>query len=263
MTISTQTENRFKSWIDLIAGIAVLIALMIWGTATFDRVIMPLFVLKGIEIRVPDLHHMQWEDAARLCKTMKLELVTEKARIDLRVPPGRILDQFPLSGATVKPGRIIEVIVSKEALKVDVPDLSGRSPREAMLIADSLGLVLSESNFHYMYSKYAPEGVIMMQDPKAGLLVNGGDTLTISISLGEKPSQIVVPDLVGQQIDGISVTLARSNLRLGKVTRHPTKNAAPGTILEQDPSAGTLSEKVIRVNITVAAKPVTGNESNE
>lgn len=233
----------------------------IWLLAFIDRVVMPLLVRSGVEIIVPDLHLQPWFEADSICIAMNLELDSGKVRIDENIPPNYILDQYPIAGSIVKPGRRIEVILSNHAIRISCPDLIGRSPREAHLIADSSGLIIPKEKVRYRYSRNTPDGVILDQSPVSGTLLDRGDSLSIMISLGPQPQEFIAPDLIGQKIDGIAVLLAKHNLRLGKVSRHPTTAMAPGTVIEQNPEPGTKMSRSGRVNVRVASKPLKDNES--
>ncbi len=239
-----------------LAGIVVVVIAAFWIVALMDKVVMPFIVQSGNEIEVPDLHHLSFEEAEKLCEKGQIELIRGKERIDEFLPVNSILDQYPVAGLTVKPGRRVEVVVSTHALRISCPDLFGRSPREAKIIANSSGLVIPKNKIHYRYSSRFPEGVVLSQKPAAGTEIDRGDTLSIGVSLGAKPDKIVVPDVVGQNLEGINIVLAKHNLRLGKVTKHPTSASVAGTILAQDPLPGITLQKSVRVNVSVAVKPV-------
>ena len=244
---------------ELITGITVVVIAVLWLIVFTDRVVMPLIVLSGIENRVPDLHFMNIDEADSTCRALGLELIRGRTRIDDRLSPGTILDQFPVAGVTFKPGRRIEVVISDRAQMVTCPKVLGRSPREAMIIADSAGLALIREHIRYQHSKWSPEGVVIVQEPKPMTEMKRGDELKLIVSLGERPLEIVAPDLVGMQLDGIGIALAKYGLRLGKVTRFPDRTAPAETVISQSPSPGTPMGAGDRVELCVTVAPVTGS----
>ncbi|MDZ4170148.1 MAG: PASTA domain-containing protein [Coriobacteriia bacterium] len=66
---------------------------------------------------------------------------------------------------------------------------------------------------------------------------------------------IVVPDLVGTQPAEATQTLNDVDLQLGKVSEVPTDVAPAGTIIAQDPEAGSTLKPDAAVSFTVAAAP--------
>ena len=245
-----------KGW-GFIAGSLTVVIAAIWLVFFIDRAIMPLIVLTGVERVTPDLHHLSYASADSICKSLDLELASNRSRVDYDQPPGTILDQYPLAGTEVKLGRRIEVIISRSERMIICPNVKRRSPREASIIADSLGIKVNSEKTRYRHSRKYPEGVIISQIPEAGDEMNRGDELVLSVSLGRVPAEIVAPDLVGRKIDNVGVVLAKYNLRLGKISRYPDSTVPPGTVLTQNPLPGTPMKSGGRVSVNVAVKPAT------
>ena len=245
-------RNQFE----LLAGALVVIIAIGWLIGFIDRVIMPLAALSGVEIRVPDLRHQPYEVVDSLCRAAGLELARGRMRVDNHLLQGTVLDQYPMAGVPVKPGRRVEVVVSTRERMVVCPDVVGRSPREAMLMANSLGLVVLANDIHYGHSSSFPEGVVMAQRPLPMTGMMRGDELVLTVSLGPNPTEITAPELVGRRISQAGIILARQNLRLGEVTRHPTSSVPAGTILSQSPAPGSPMEPGEKVSLNVAMEPV-------
>jgi hypothetical protein len=64
---------------------------------------------------------------------------------------------------------------------------------------------------------------------------------------------IKVPDLTGKTRAEVERTLIASNLQLGEVIEEPRADAQVGTVVEQEPGAGTDIQPGGKVNLTVAA----------
>ena len=135
------------------------------------------------------------------------------------------------------------------------PDVIGRSPREASIVADSLGLVVDFGKNKYRHSNKYPEGVVLNQSPEPGVELRRDDELTLTVSLGRVPTEIVAPDLVGRKLDNIGIVLAKYNLRLGHVNRYPDSTLPPGTVLTQKPLPGTPMKSGGRISVNIAVKP--------
>ncbi len=244
--------NRF--W-NASAGLLVVLFAALWVAGLFDRVIMPLTTTTGAEVKIPELRGLSFSEAREIGAEKNLEIVRTRNRTDNNFEPGTVVDQFPLAGSVVKPGRRIEVVLSVREQLLLCPDVIGKSPREAILIADSTGLAIDESQIRYRHSNYTPAGVVMSQRPRARTGMMKGDTITIAVSLGKASEVIRVPDLTGRRIDDLELVLAKYGLKLGRTSRYPTNNASHGTVISQTPDPGTEMRKGARVHVQIAVKP--------
>ncbi len=248
-------KTVFQKRLELTAGLVTVIIAVFWLIVFIDRILMPLVVSAGVEHEIPDFHYMQLVEADSICDLFDIELVPERTRIDDRVSTGTILDQYPVAGVNVKPGRRLEVIVSVREGLVICPDIIGRSPREAAITADSVGLIVDSKHTRYRHTKKYPEGVVIFQTPEPMTEMNRSDELILTVSLGKRPTEIVAPDLVGRQFENVGIMLAKYNLRLGRVKRFPDRSVPAGTVLSQDPPSGTPMKARGKVHLNVAVKP--------
>jgi len=264
----TETEDSWKpvkdssgqrirhTWLELIAGLVTVGIAVFWLIFLIDRVVMPLITIAGVEHRIPDLHFLTFSEADSICRGLDLELIPGRTRIENRLDPGTILDQFPVAGVSVKPGRRIEVVISDRERMVECPNVVGRSPREAAITAASKGLTVETERIRYRHSRKYPEGVVMIQDPDYKTMLHRDDELRLVVSLGVKPTEIVAPNLVGRKLEGVNIILAKYNLRLGRIRRFPDRSLSSGTIMSQDPQAGTAMKSGQKVSVRVAIAPV-------
>ena len=77
-------------------------------------------------------------------------------------------------------------------------------------------------------------------------------------TLGNRVSEVYVlraPDVVGQPVGTARATLERSRLRAGRETTQLTSERPAGTVLGQEPKAGTPVQPGAVVNLVVAAAP--------
>ncbi|HHE47299.1 MAG TPA: PASTA domain-containing protein [Bacteroidetes bacterium] len=155
----------------------------------------------------------------------------------------------------VKPGRRIEIVVSRSESMTTCPDVIGRSPREAAITADSVGLMVDPQHTRYRHSNSYPEGVVMFQRPEPNREMNRDEELFLTVSLGKRPTAIVAPDLVGRKFESVGITLTKYNLRLGRVEKFPNRSVAAGTVLTQDPLPGTPMKSGERISLSIAVKP--------
>src|SRR5581483_1658156 len=129
----------------------------------------------------------------------------------------------------------------------------------------------------------APRGTVIWQDPPPGVAAPAGLRVTLVSSdgppkipvpdvtglaepLAERlaPAALVVsrgaptiavPNLLGMAQADARTRLGRDGLALGTVTRRRTADAAPGTVVGQQPAASTLAAPGTVVDIVVARSP--------
>ena len=237
-------------------GFLIVIVSVIWIVVFVDRIVMPLFVRSGVDVMVPDLRDLHVMEAERLCLNSGIELIRgSRMRVDNAHRAGTILDQFPVGGMKVKPGRRVEVILSVKDQLILCPEVIGKSPREAYLIADSSGISVNPELNIFQHSTVYPAGVVFKQSPQPKSGIMKGDTLQITVSLGNEPQQIIAPDLVGYRIEEVEFLLAKYFLTLGRVTKYPDKSRRDGEVILQEPPPGTVLKKGDSVRVRIAVTP--------
>ena len=116
-----------------------------------------------------------------------------------------------------------------------VPDLSGQKASQAASALTSKGLSLgSQREFP---SDAFPEGQIVEQRPAAGMEVQLGTSVSVTISSGSPT--VEVPDLAGRSRDQAKHKLSVASLEIGTITKATNDNVPEGKIVEQRPAAGS------------------------
>ena len=251
-----RSKSRFRGYFEVAAGLVVVGLIGALTIFILDQIIMPIVVRHGVEVNAPDLRYISYRSADSICRANDLKLVRGRERVDSRIPVESILDQHPVAGVRVKKGRTIEVVVSvAENLSV-CPNVIGISPREAQLLANSVGLRIDESRIQYQCSYKYPEGVVMLQHPLpiTGMLPN--DEIVITVSLGRLPAYVIAPHLVGRKLEEIYHILTNNQLMIGDVSNFPDNKVPPGTVLSQKPAAGSQMQPGDKIDIEIAVEPV-------
>jgi len=115
---------------------------------------------------------------------------------------------------------------------VAVPDLTGKTPDEALRAALDAGLQIEQQESRSRYDEKIPRGKVLLQQPEAGSLAKPAQAIRVVLSLG--PRELRVPDLNGLAPRAAALKLARESLQLGTVSWYRDPSAPPG-ILAQDP----------------------------
>ncbi|MDR3071824.1 MAG: PASTA domain-containing protein [Endomicrobium sp.] len=138
------------------------------------------------------------------------------------------------------------LIHSKKEIKT--PDIVGKSLYDALEELSSKGFGLKKEGEEI--NEGIPAGIILRQNPPAGMIVRVGKIIKITISQGGKI--VYVPDLVGQTIRSADIALRYSTLVMGEVLKKFSIVMEKGVIISQDIAAGTKVDKDSVVNVVVS-----------
>lgn len=137
-----------------------------------------------------------------------------------------------------------------------IPTLTGKSIEKATELANLRGFTVKEDGEH-PYSDEYDEGVVMQQEPSAGTHAAFGDEITVVVSGGS--DYVVVPDLIGAMIQDALVSLSEYDLSLGTPV-YVTSDLPAGTIIRQEPVAGTETFGGDIVDVWVSGSPGTSED---
>ena len=128
------------------------------------------------------------------------------------------------------------LLTRKETAQVRyVPTLTGKTLESAAESGTGMGFkVVVRSR---TVSDEVPENVVYDQEPKPGNKGKEGDTIYVDVSTG--PATLETPVLTGIRIEEAQRIAKEWNLAVGSVTYEPTDPAEPGTVIRQEPEAGT------------------------
>jgi beta-lactam-binding protein with PASTA domain len=178
--------------------------------------------------------------------------------------PGTVLAQNPPAGTRVAAGSGVSVVVAKSQ-PVEVPDLRGRTAAEAILMLGNKRLNLGTTSQEYTDGK-EKAGAVLRQEAVAGTRVPPGTRVNVTVA---RERQVTVPNVVGQKQANAEGLLDKAGLGLGSVGQRNSP-AESGTVLRQDPGAGTQVRAGTAVNVVISqpigqlllkvddAKPVVG-----
>lgn len=158
--------------------------------------------------------------------------------------PGLVVETEPPSGARVRRGSEVILIVSKGPELTDVPVLTGMSVEQATAALEAAGLVLGTVKEQ---SAKAVKGTVLEQDPAPGR-ARRGDPVNLVISTG--PKMVDVPDVTNKQVADAKAVLQSAGL--SSTVEEQFSDAAPGMVLSQDPSGGKRVEEGSSVKLVVS-----------
>ena len=134
---------------------------------------------------------------------------------------------------------------------VTAPPVTGLTQAEAeAAIADaglSVGTVTTE------YSDTVPAGRVIRQDPQAGSDLEAGTPVDLVVSLG--PAWVTVPNVVGRTQTEAQATITSVGLAVGAITQEHSPSIPVGSVIRQDPAAGTEVASGTAVDLVISLGP--------
>jgi serine/threonine-protein kinase len=201
-------------------------------------------------VTVPNVVGQSESEAFLVLKRMGLEMVVSKRVIDPSKPSGIVISQDPAAGRKVSKGGKVEVVVSKGAELVEVPNCIGLTQSEASSRITAAGLTVG--NISYSYSQNIQKDKVASQNPEAGSKVAKGTEVDLVISKG--PEMVIVPQVVGLNVDTAKQQLEEAGFSVD-IKEVESETQAEGTVTEQEPAAGQKAPKGSKVVISVVKKP--------
>ena len=131
--------------------------------------------------------------------------------------------------------------------EIEAPDFKNMTFEEAQDAAKTYDIKVKKGD--EVVSEEVEKGKIVSQDPKAGTKIKTGSTIKVNISKGLGDGD--VPDLEGKSQDELESYLEAAGFKLGTVTTEASEKEA-GTVLRQDPKAGSKAEKGSTINVVVS-----------
>ncbi len=217
-----------------------------------DGMIMPIYTRHNQEIEVPDVVEMTWEEADSALRRSGFRIILEDERYDNHYPAGVIIDQNPEAFSVTKPGRRVYVTVSSGEQMCIMPNLVGKSTRDAEFALHAAGLTFSEESIGYEYSFYYPSGVVMAQSIPPGTRVKKDTPIHMTASLGNIPAEIRVPNLLGQPLERAKKLIITSGMVVGDIQYKARNDLLPNTVIEQFPPPDQKAEMDQRINLIVS-----------
>ena len=216
----------------------------------FDWFILPTYVRQDKTIIVMDVTGKTLKRAITELDVEGFKGVVYDTVYTSSVDPQTVMDQYPLAGEKVKPGRTIRFIISQSEKMILVPRLVGQSRRSAELSLQQLGLRIDT-----VYTEYNPDyprGTVAWQFPKYGDYIKKGLGLQITVSQGLPPDFFQVPQLFGLSMKKAKEALIAARLKVGKVSYQQNEDLVPYTVLDQNIAPGTVLDQSTQVDLVVS-----------
>jgi eukaryotic-like serine/threonine-protein kinase len=229
--------------------IYILLALFLVLFIALNDFILPWYVDGGGTLSVPGVVGIKFEDAMKKLDSLGFEPRKGDVRLDREHPAGVVIIQNPITGAVVKKGRRVYLTVSGGEVLITVPDLKGRTLRDARFMLERDGLKLGA--IEYQSSDQFPENTVIEQKIGSGAKVKRDTYVSVTISQGTVGEKVAVPDVTGKTVSDAVRIFSSSSLKLGKVTYVPASDLLPNTVVDQSPRVGEMVPKGQEIDLFV------------
>ena len=207
----------------------------------------------SLGVAVPNVVGSPQANAQSAITTAGLTVGTVTTANSATVPAGRVMNQNPAAGTNVAPGSAVALVVS---LGARVPDVVGLTQGNAQSAITTAGLTVGTVTT--ANSATVPAGRVMNQNPAAGTNVAPGSAVALVVSLGAR-----VPDVVGLTQGNAQTVITTAGLTVKTVTSVNSATVAIGTVISQNPAAGSNvapgSGVALVVSVGVAVPNVLGS----
>jgi beta-lactam-binding protein with PASTA domain len=242
---------RRRDYPPLLVYTMIIVGAFVAGVVIFNFIIMPILVKRSDVCIVPALQGMSMKQAEQVCGRDKLRVALAGTRNSEEVPEGYILQQSPRQGESLKEGRTIKVITSTGPKTEAVPDLSGKTVREAELQLEGIGL--ARGRIVRVYSDApGPDNSVLTESPAAGSRLPRGTAVDLLIGLRGEPKIFVMPNLVGRDLPFVRDKLERMGFNVVRVVARRGGSRFPNTIISQKPEPGSQIKEGDTIELVVS-----------
>lgn len=135
--------------------------------------------------------------------------------------------------------------------EVEMPELVGRTLPQAELIARQAGLTLEVTERAYDAS--APQDTVVAQEQPAGRRLKRGRVVGVTVSLGAR--LVDVPDVTRRPVQEAQLILEEAGLKPGVLQEGHDDLVKPGSVIRQDPPAGSRVPADSQVSLLISRGP--------
>jgi beta-lactam-binding protein with PASTA domain len=212
------------------------------------------FIVKSEDtVVVPDLVEKDVIYALEILSEIGLNTKVKRSEYNSDIPKNHVIFQDPASGAEIKKGRDVRIVISKGAKNISMPNLKRLSIQQALIILEENGLRPGEKSLSYNNAIIKDD--VVEQLPSPGSLVKRGESVNLLVSLGPIPKAHKMPDLEGLSIEDAILLIERENLVVGEIKSFFYGDKPKNVVAGQEPLAGHRVIEGSTVDIIINREP--------
>jgi VWFA-related protein len=207
-------------------------------------------------VTVPNVVNQTQAAATTALTGANLVVGTVTQQPSATVLAGRVSSQNPAAGVGVPAGSTVNLVVSTGPAPppgptmVTVPNVANQT--QAAATAAILGAQLVLGTVSQQSSTTVAAGSVISQSPAAGSSLATGSAVSLVVSTGP----VAVPNVVNQTQTAATTALTGAGLALGAVSQTSSATVPSGSVISQNPAAGTSVAAGSAVALVVSTGPV-------
>jgi len=166
-----------------------------------------------------------------------------------------IIRSDPAAGTVVSRNSAVAVVISTGPVKVGVPYVVGKALTGAGGAEETLAAAqLAAGTLTTVHDNSVPEGQVINQGLAAGLLVDPGTAVDLTISSGPEPP-VALPDVTGSDINTAANMLQPYGITISGMSFEYSSTVAQNLIISSDPTPGTMVARNSGISVTISNGP--------
>ncbi|VSF86991.1 Stk1 [Streptococcus pneumoniae] len=241
-------KHRFKMrYLILLASLVLVAASLIW-----------ILSRTPATIAIPDVAGQTVAEAKATLKKANFEIGEEKTEASEKVEEGRIIRTDPGAGTGRKEGTKINLVVSSGKQSFQISNYVGRKSSDVIAelkekkVPDNLIKIEEEE------SNESEAGTVLKQSLPEGTTYDLSKATQIVLTVAKKATTIQLGNYIGRNSTEVISELKQKKVpeNLIKIEEEESSESEPGTIMKQNPGAGTTYDvsKPTQIVLTVAKK---------
>jgi VWFA-related protein len=208
-------------------------------------------------VTVPNVVNQTQASATTALTGAGLVVGTVTQQSSATVLAGRVSSQNPAAGVGVTAGSAVNLVVSTGPAPapgptmVTVPNVVNQAQAAATAAIQGAQLVLG--TISQQSSATIAAGSVISQSPAAGSSLATGSAVSLVVSTGP----VAVPNVVNQTQAAATTTLTGAGLAVGAVSQASSATVPSGSVISQNPAAGTSVAAGSAVALVVSTGPST------
>ncbi|NMD58415.1 MULTISPECIES: Stk1 family PASTA domain-containing Ser/Thr kinase [Tsukamurella] len=245
---STPAKTGSRSKLLMLFSAAVIALVLVGGTTWY------LLSSRGGEQTATVTSQIGEPAADAQVALQKLGFTVEVQRMpDNSVPAEHVISTLPGPNASATKGSTVVMQVSTGPKIAAVPDVANRPEKEARDILERAGFTVAK-DVKNDPSPTVAKGNVISTNPAIGTNTQQNTPIQLTISSGKE--QVRVPDVTNTQVSQATSNLEGAGFKV--TVTQVDDNSPVGTVVSQNPSAGSTADKGSTVTLRVAkAKPIT------
>jgi RHS repeat-associated protein len=201
-----------------------------------------------VNVNAPHVAGLSREAAESALVSEGLAIGTISSQFSSTVPAGNVISQDPSGGTSLPQGTPVNLVVSLGIESVMVPNVIGMTLASAESVVTSASLTIGAITS--ISDNSTPAGQVVSQSPSTGTSVPIGTAVSLVVSLG--PATTMVPNVTGLNQTDAEAAIFAGNLTVGSVTTSYSNTIASGTVISQNPTAGSTVQQGSVVSLVVS-----------